>query len=248
MFETTLSSFRARGAARRKLAAMPVALVVHALALAGVGIAQLWAVSAVPEPVLMTELCVTLPPPPPPPPPPPSGNGTEVKPAMPRAPEQETQPRAIPTAIPTPGPITASGPGVPGGVGGVGGRKEGGIVGGADKGTDGGHVSTEVPIRPEPEGPVVPGGEVLPPVLLHRTEPIYPEVARHAGVFGTVIATAVIDTDGNVVNVSVMRSLGLGCSEAAVDAIQTWKYLPATRHGRPVAVYLTVTVRFELQR
>ena len=61
-------------------------------------------------------------------------------------------------------------------------------------------------------------------------------------------AEAIIDKEGDVVDARILRPLGLGCSEAALEAIRAWKYRPATLNGRHVAVYLTVTVRFQLQR
>ena len=65
--------------------------------------------------------------------------------------------------------------------------------------------------------------------------------------FGMVIIEAIIDKQGNVTDARVLRGLPMGISEAAAAAIQRWKYKPAMLNGRPVSVYLTVTVTFTLQ-
>jgi protein TonB len=61
-----------------------------------------------------------------------------------------------------------------------------------------------------------------------------------------VILEAIIDKQGSVTDVRVLRGLPMGVSEAAMDAIRKWKYKAATLNGRAVAVYLTVTVTFQL--
>ena len=117
--------------------------------------------------------------------------------------------------------------GIPGGV-------PGGVVGGVPGG-----VVDEPPIRI--------GGEVVPPELITKVQPVYPEIARKARVQGVVIVEAIIDKQGNVTDARVLRGLPMGVSEAAAAAIQKWKYKPAMLNGRPVSVYLTVTVTFTLQ-
>lgn len=84
------------------------------------------------------------------------------------------------------------------------------------------------------------------PVAIDRVEPRYPEAARQARLTGVVILEAVIDRNGNVVDARVLRDIGLGCGSAALQAVRQWRYQPAIRNGRRIAVYLTVTVRFEL--
>jgi protein TonB len=115
-------------------------------------------------------------------------------------------------------------------------------------------VPPESPVKPRPVRlsrlEVVPehlAPDVARPVLRRYTEPAYPEVARRARLEGTVIAEAIIDAKGNVVDVHVLRPLALGCSEAALEAVRTWRYDPATRGGRPIPIYLTVVVTFSLK-
>jgi protein TonB len=97
------------------------------------------------------------------------------------------------------------------------------------------------------EAPIRIGGEVVPPELITKVQPVYPEIARKARVQGVVIVEAIIDKQGNVVEGRILRGLPMGVSEAAVAAIHKWKYRPAILNGRPVSVYLTVTVTFTLQ-
>ena len=61
-----------------------------------------------------------------------------------------------------------------------------------------------------------------------------------------MILEAVIDRDGNVTAVRALRGLPMGCTEAAIDALQRTKFRPATMNGRPVAVYYVLTVVFKL--
>jgi len=103
------------------------------------------------------------------------------------------------------------------------------------------------PPSPEPEGPIQVGGDVLPPEKTFAPQPQYTEIARKARLQGVVIVQAIIDKGGNVTNVKVLKGLGMGLDQAAVDAIKKWKFEPATLNGKPVAVYYNLTVNFRLQ-
>jgi protein TonB len=76
-------------------------------------------------------------------------------------------------------------------------------------------------------------------------DPIYPDMAKAARIEGTVILEAVIDPQGRVRNVHVLRSVPL-LDDAAVAAVQQWEYEPTLLNGLPVPVIVTVTVRFEM--
>jgi TonB family protein len=65
-------------------------------------------------------------------------------------------------------------------------------------------------------------------------------------VAGVVILEAVIDRDGNVKDVMVLKPLPYGLSEAAVDAVKQWKFKPGTLDGTPVDVIFNLTVNFKL--
>jgi len=90
------------------------------------------------------------------------------------------------------------------------------------------------------------GGDVKPPVLLHRQDPEYPAPARAARLQGTVVLSAVIDAEGNAREMHVVKSLGLGLDEKAVDAVINWRFRPATKADVPVAVESNIEVNFRL--
>lgn len=87
------------------------------------------------------------------------------------------------------------------------------------------------------------------PKLIRSLPPSYPEQARKAGVMGVVVLQALVDEQGVVQDVEVLRSLEKGCTDAAVHSLRQWRYEPArfTNSGKPVAVYFTVTVKFKLE-
>ena len=96
-------------------------------------------------------------------------------------------------------------------------------------------------------GPMQIGGNVLAPVRIYAPDPHYPEEARHARVQGVVILQTIIDTVGNVTDVRILKGLPSGLTEAAVEAVSSWRFKPATLEGEPVAVYYLVTVSFSVQ-
>ena len=96
------------------------------------------------------------------------------------------------------------------------------------------------------QGPMRVGGDIQEPERIHYVAPEYPELARRARMEGFVILQAVIDKQGNVIDVEVLRGLGLGLDVAATDAVKQWKYTPTYYNGRPVEVILTVNVVFQL--
>lgn len=74
----------------------------------------------------------------------------------------------------------------------------------------------------------------------------YPEIARKAGIEGRVILEFVVDERGRVSNIKVLRSVGGGLDEAAMDAVQKVKFTPGMQRGRPVKVRYTLPVTFKL--
>lgn len=70
------------------------------------------------------------------------------------------------------------------------------------------------------------------------------EMARKAGISGTVTVEAVIDEQGNVADARVVKGLPMGLDEKALEAVRTWKFKPATAGGKPMKVNYTVTVTF----
>ncbi len=98
-------------------------------------------------------------------------------------------------------------------------------------------------------GPLIAGvGGVSNPVLLDKVQPAYPELARKAGIQGKVYIQAIVNSQGVVVNVSILSSTApdLGFEEAAMEAVRRWKYKPGEQNGRPVDVYFNVAVEFTI--
>ena len=87
---------------------------------------------------------------------------------------------------------------------------------------------------------------VSPAVLISKVEPDYPEAARRAGIEGSVVLDATISETGQVIAVAVERELPLGVTEAAVRAVQSWKYQPARGKGGPVLSHKTIRIVFSL--
>lgn len=214
-------------------------------------------------------------PPPPPPPPPPAASSsapkaTTVKPV--EVPKQTfVQPRDIPKDVPKvdPTPVADTTPssdnaapsdggvaggvpgGVPGGVvggqiGGVVGGQIGGVVGGVIGGQVGGTGTTEPAAPPKTDGPLRVGGDVKAPVVTHRVDPLYPEMARKGRVAGVVIIEAIIDKNGEVQDAKVLKGLPMGLSDAAVEAVKQWHFKPGTMNGEPVEVIFDLTVNFKV--
>lgn len=105
----------------------------------------------------------------------------------------------------------------------------------------------ESPPPEEPAGILRVTGDVRAPIAIDQPEPRYTEIARKQRVEGLVILEAVIDTAGRVTDVRVLRGLPMGLEQEAVSAVRRWRYTPATLHGLPVPVLITVTVSFRLQ-
>lgn len=107
----------------------------------------------------------------------------------------------------------------------------------------------DAPPPPEPEGPVrfVVGGNITEPERISGPNPVYPEAARRARIQGVVVLECIIGKDGAVKSAKVLRGLPLGLTEAAVDAVNRWKFKPSTLNGKPVEVLYILTVRFNLQ-
>ncbi|MFL6196537.1 MAG: TonB family protein [Thermoanaerobaculia bacterium] len=87
------------------------------------------------------------------------------------------------------------------------------------------------------------GGVKRPEILFH-TKPVYPEGARRAKTQGTVILETIVDQDGCVRDVKVLKPQPEGLTEEAVRAVRQWIFSPATLDGKPVKVYYVLTVNF----
>ena len=87
---------------------------------------------------------------------------------------------------------------------------------------------------------------VTPPKAKFTPEPDFSEEARKAKYQGTVTLSAIIGPDGRPRNLKVVRSLGMGLDEKALEKVRTWLFEPGKRNGQPVAVAMTLEVDFRL--
>ncbi|MGA3042605.1 MAG: TonB family protein [Bryobacteraceae bacterium] len=90
------------------------------------------------------------------------------------------------------------------------------------------------------------GGDVTAPVPIYRPEPEYSEQARKAKIQGTVILHLEVDPTGHTRNIEMVRGLGMGLDEKAIEAVSKWEFRPGMKDGQPVAVAVTVEVNFRL--
>lgn len=112
-----------------------------------------------------------------------------------------------------------------------------------------GGSSAALPSLPKPAEPkpVVHGGVVLAPRLLHSVQPAYPPLAMTNRIEGDVQIQALIDQTGKVVSTKVISGPVL-LRRAATDAVQQWRYSPATLDGKPISMGYKVTVSFHLSQ
>jgi protein TonB len=188
---------------------------------------------------MMATLLVAPPPPPPPPPPP---QVVEVKVVRPVArlltQGRLMQPRAIPKQVvvfqeaelpPEPPPGA-------------------GVFGGMDNLLGGlGDSSTGVAPPPPPQQTqrIRLGGNVQEAKIVSRPNPVYPPLARQARIQGRVVLHAIIDKEGRVSELQVVSGHPL-LVQAAMNAVQNWRYQPTQLNGEPVEVDTTIDVNFVL--
>jgi TonB family protein len=90
------------------------------------------------------------------------------------------------------------------------------------------------------------GGGVSAPSVLYKVEPEYSEEARKAKFQGTVLLAIIVDPSGKARDIRVIRPLGLGLDEKAIEAVMKWRFKPGLKDGSAVAVQATVEVNFRL--
>ena len=110
-----------------------------------------------------------------------------------------------------------------------------------------GATSTGMP-APDAAGPLPAGGDVKAPITIRRVEPVYPAIAVHAHLSGTVVLLCVIDKSGHVRDARVVSSTFGAFAQPAIDAVQQWLFAPGTLHGTAVDNIFELTVRFQVSR
>jgi len=253
MFEAVNPPARSR---RQQFVTLAVSIVAHVAVVGGLLILPLlYFTDQLPQPRDMMAFVVTSAPPPPPPPPPPAAAPQKpqpVKPNVPQTPTPVAQPVvANPAPVEAPSEITAPAalPDVPvRELAGLEGGVAGGIAGGVAGGVPMMPAPPPPPPPPAPSAPAKPvriGGTIAEPKLVHRVQPVYPQIAIDARKEGVVILEATVDADGAVRQVRVLRSEPL-LDQAAAEAVKQWRYAPLQLNGQAHPFILTVTVSFNM--
>jgi TonB family protein len=81
---------------------------------------------------------------------------------------------------------------------------------------------------------------------IYTPQPDYTEEAREARREGVCTLSLIVGLDGKTSNLVVVKKLGLGLDEKAVEAVRKWKFEPARKNGRPVLTHLTLSIQFKL--
>ncbi len=105
--------------------------------------------------------------------------------------------------------------------------------------------SQDAPTPTEPVYFIKPGA-VSGPWANYAPDPEYSKEARIAKLNGTVVLWLVVGSDGKPKDIRVVRPLGLGLDEKAVEAVSTWRFRPGQKDGQPVATMVNVEVTFHL--
>jgi len=224
-----------------------VALLFHVAVIGGPIFAGLYYTDTLNLKAFATTLLVA-----PPPPPPPAPAAAIVKAHAPKRVFMTDGKLVAPTVIPReiadikeaplePDNLGGAAGGVPGGV-------PGGQMGGVLGGVIGGVLNTAAkPVSP-PAGrgaPVRVGGRVRPPKAIVQTHPQYPTLARQAHIQGQVQIDAILDEQGNVIDMKVVSGPPL-LYQAALDALKKWRYEPTYLNDQPIAVEMMVMISFQL--
>jgi protein TonB len=95
------------------------------------------------------------------------------------------------------------------------------------------------------DGSYVIGGGVIPPVVLFNPVPHYTESARASRTQGIVLLQCVIRKDGTVNSFEILRGLGKGLDQSAINTIATkWRFKPGSFQGEPVDVQILIETSF----
>ncbi len=109
-----------------------------------------------------------------------------------------------------------------------------------------GDIIVETPV----EGGETPPDAFVPfekaPQIIHQVQPLYPEIARRAGLEGTVNLRVWIDKEGSVRKAEVLRSNNEIFNQPAIDAVMQWRFTPAVMNSGAVAVWAGISVKFKL--
>lgn len=224
-----------------------IAVLLHVVVIAALILAGLYFTDSLSIKEFTSTMLVA---PPPPPPPPPPATGAVIKSKVVHHTLMNAGKLLAPTVIPKHIADIKEAPPPPDSLGGVAGGVPGGQMGGVLGGVIGGVLNTAArPVPPppsvKPKGPIRVGGHVRPPKIIVKVQPEYPPLARQVHIQGQVQIDAVLDEQGNVVEMKVISGPPL-LYQAALDALKKWKYEPTYLNDQPIAVQMIVTITFQL--
>ena len=239
MFETAVVRSRV---ATRRYSWLTLSLAAHTAAVAAVLAASIATVHLPDQaPRLMVSFVPISDPPPPalgtphPPAAPPRPHPVSATaPRTPVAPSPVTAPTVIPDTI-RPAAPSAVEPGPP-----TEGVPDGSTIG----------VGTQpqsTAIAPDATGPLPVGNGVKSPIVLHRVDPVYPQVALRARMNGSVVLECIIDKTGRIRDVRVENSSFAAFEQPAIDAVRQWVFSPGTLNGQAVDTIFQLTVKFQVR-
>jgi periplasmic protein TonB len=90
------------------------------------------------------------------------------------------------------------------------------------------------------------GGGVSPPQVIYSVDPEFSDEARRAKYQGVCVVAIIVDAQGNPQRIQVVRHLGMGLDEKAVEAVKQYKFKPAMLQGKPVPVEVNIEVNFRI--
>ena len=99
------------------------------------------------------------------------------------------------------------------------------------------------------DGPYGIGNGVTAPILINHTQPRYTAEAMRAKLAGVAVLRGVVGVDGTLHDIRITRSLdaAFGLDQEAIACVRQWRFRPGARQGKPVAVYVTIEVAFNLR-
>jgi TonB family protein len=86
------------------------------------------------------------------------------------------------------------------------------------------------------------------PRIIHSDMPEYTKEALDAKIEGTVVLYFLVSMDGTVSDIKVLKGLGYGLDEKAIECLQHWQLSPGTSHGEPISTYATAEINFRLPK
>lgn len=243
MFETSVVESKRTRIRAASLALVPVSLTIHTLVVVGAIVGALVNVSfPVNTPAQVESLRPAMATPLPPRAPAPAVNRPASAPASPQTTAaRDMAPNVIPNEVRAASPPASSSVVDPNAV-------DGGVPDGGGDSLFGDRDSVSTAAPPDDLAPRVVGGEVKPPVVISRIDPVYPNALRILKREGSVVVQCVIDKQGFVRDVQVLNSTFEAFAESATDAVRQWRFKPGTYRGRAVDTVFVLRVDFHLNR